>query len=177
MTSDAIAHPALMFLPSFHPFADKVRQVHNNSRDAKSPNFFPYNFFPPALNCDAIDVITVHGFSGEWASETCTPSYLNGAAKQKYMMIEEFGLGRNGSSSFDKQSRLFNDAGIPWVCLLSVLLRVCLTCNELSLNQRSFIGKWCLDLTRIKAVVVTVCVVRIPTIRRRRFRMAGMVSR
>lgn len=62
-----------------------------------------------------MDVVTVHGFSGEWASETCKPSYLNGAAKQKYMMVEEFGLTTNGSSGFDEQSRIFNDAGIPWV--------------------------------------------------------------
>lgn len=95
-----------------------------------------YNLIDKALYCDAIDIISVHGYmtqANSWSyfipslSEvrhppfpllssmlTITPqkaAYLN-----KHLMIEEWGVGSNDTyDSVAKQAAVFTDNGVPWV--------------------------------------------------------------
>lgn len=79
-----------------------------------------FNTLPKAMQCDAIDIISMHGYNGkaaDWAyfitggAEVVTPAKNAG----KNVMIEEWGVSSDYQDGFDAQVKVFNDAGVPWV--------------------------------------------------------------
>jgi mannan endo-1,4-beta-mannosidase len=79
-----------------------------------------FNTLEKALQCDAIDVISIHGYmskASDWAyyitgdREVLTPARAAG----KNIMIEEWGVSTNFVDTFNTQVQVFNNAGIPWV--------------------------------------------------------------
>ncbi|ORY16380.1 beta-1,3-mannanase [Clohesyomyces aquaticus] len=78
------------------------------------------NLLPKALACDALDIMSVHGYMGkatDWAYFiTGDKSVLKQAnAAGKHVMIEEWGVSTSNTDNFDKQVAVFNDAGVPWI--------------------------------------------------------------
>ena len=79
-----------------------------------------FNLLEKALQCDALDVTSVHGYmskASDWAYFiTGDKSVLTQAsAKGKNVMIEEWGVSTDFEDSFEAQVKVFNEAGVPWV--------------------------------------------------------------
>ncbi|KAF2657585.1 glycoside hydrolase family 5 protein [Lophiostoma macrostomum CBS 122681] len=79
-----------------------------------------FNLLQKALDCDAIDILSVHGYMGkasDWAYFiTGDQSVLTQAnAANKLVMVEEWGVSTDDQDNFDTQVKVFNDAGIPWL--------------------------------------------------------------
>lgn len=79
-----------------------------------------FNLLDKALQCDAIDIMSVHGYMGkasDWAYFiTGDKSVLVPAnAAGKHVMVEEWGISTDNQDDFDTQVEVFNDAGLPWV--------------------------------------------------------------
>jgi mannan endo-1,4-beta-mannosidase len=79
-----------------------------------------FNLLDKALQCDAIDIMSVHGYMGkasDWAYFiTGDKSVLPPAnAAGKHVMVEEWGVSTSNQDDFDTQVKVFNDAGVPWV--------------------------------------------------------------
>ncbi len=77
-----------------------------------------YNLMQAALDCDAVDIISMHSYltAQQWGE--FIPSSLDKAG-DKHLLIEEFGVGGNiAASEFSGVVGLFNDAKIPFVSLL-----------------------------------------------------------
>ncbi|KAJ5899641.1 beta-1-3-mannanase [Penicillium taxi] len=79
-----------------------------------------YNVLEKALYCDAIDIVSIHGYMSEasdWAYfVTGDASVLKKAnSTGKHVMIEEWGVSTSYEDSFDTQVKVFNDAGMPWL--------------------------------------------------------------
>jgi len=74
-----------------------------------------FNIIDKVLYCDAIDILSVHGYMSEgsqWAY--FIPSLSDKAASQgKHLMIEEWGI--KDGMSFSDQVNVFNGAGVPWM--------------------------------------------------------------
>lgn len=79
-----------------------------------------FNAIPKALACDAIDVISMHGYmdkASDWAY------YINGSASvvaaakahNKLALVEEWGVKSTSTDGFDRQVQVFNDNGVPWL--------------------------------------------------------------
>ncbi|CAG8983367.1 hypothetical protein HYALB_00000534 [Hymenoscyphus albidus] len=76
------------------------------------------NLIDKALNCQAIDLIAIHGYmtqASQWAPYM--PELSNKAAqKGKLVFVEEWGVGSDSSyDSVAKQAAVFTDAGVPWM--------------------------------------------------------------
>ena len=70
-----------------------------------------FNSLPKALQCNAIDIIGMHGYNGkasDWAS-------LHHRRCRGCDACEEWGVSVDYQDGFDAQVKVFNDAGIPWV--------------------------------------------------------------
>jgi mannan endo-1,4-beta-mannosidase len=83
-----------------------------------------FNLLEKAVQCEAIDILSVHGYMGkasDWAYfVTGDKSVLVQAnAAGKHVMVEEWGVSVEYQDDFDTQVKVFNDAGIPWVSGLS----------------------------------------------------------
>lgn len=79
-----------------------------------------FNLLDKALRCNAIDILSVHGYmskASDWAYFiTGDKSVLKQAnAAGKHVMVEEWGVSTSYEDNFDKQVKVFNDGGIPWV--------------------------------------------------------------
>lgn len=78
-----------------------------------------YNLLSAALKCDAIDIMSVHGYmtkASQW-QEFFPSLATQGAAAGKLVMVEEWGVGTgSGYDSPAVQSQVFDAAGVPWVC-------------------------------------------------------------
>ncbi|KAF2678887.1 glycoside hydrolase family 5 protein [Lentithecium fluviatile CBS 122367] len=79
-----------------------------------------FNLLDKALQCDAIDILSVHGYmskASDWAYFiTGDKSVLVQAnAAGKHVMVEEWGVSTSYQDNFDRQVEVFNDAGIPWL--------------------------------------------------------------
>lgn len=81
-----------------------------------------FNTLEKALQCDAIDIISIHGYmskASDWAyyitgdREVLTPARAAG----KNIMMEEWGVATSSVDNFNTQVQVFNDAGVPWVRL------------------------------------------------------------
>ncbi|TVY20786.1 Mannan endo-1,4-beta-mannosidase 1 [Lachnellula arida] len=77
-----------------------------------------YNTIDKALQCSAIDILSLHGYmtqASQWAAYV--PKLADQAAAQgKKVMVEEWGVGTGSSyDSIAKQAAVFNDAGVPWL--------------------------------------------------------------
>ncbi|KAI9753777.1 MAG: hypothetical protein M4579_005011 [Chaenotheca gracillima] len=76
-----------------------------------------FNLLDKALACDAIDIMSVHGYmtaADQW--QYFIPSLeQQAAAKGKLLMIEEWGVTGDPSGQFADQVAVFNDAGVPWL--------------------------------------------------------------
>jgi mannan endo-1,4-beta-mannosidase len=79
-----------------------------------------FNMLEKALQCDAIDVISIHGYmskTSDWAyyvtgdRKVLTPARAAG----KNVMIEEWGVSTTFDDTFRTQVKVFNNAGVPWV--------------------------------------------------------------
>lgn len=76
-----------------------------------------YNTIDKALQCSAIDILSLHGYmtqASQWAAYV--PKLADQAAAQgKKVMVEEWGVGTGSSyDSIAKQAAVFNSAGVPW---------------------------------------------------------------
>lgn len=83
-----------------------------------------FNTLQKALQCDAIDIISIHGYmskASDWAyyitgdKEVLTPARAAG----KNIMMEEWGVSTSSVDSFGAQVEVFNKAGVPWVSVRS----------------------------------------------------------
>jgi len=79
-----------------------------------------FNFPEKALQCDAIDILSVHGYmskSSDWAYFiTGDKSVLRQArSAAKHVMVEEWGVSTSFQDNFNSQVEVFNSAGIPWL--------------------------------------------------------------
>lgn len=83
-----------------------------------------YNVLSKALYCDAIDIISVHGYmskASDWAYFiTGDKSILKtvestGKTPTKHVMIEEWGVASSYQDGFAAQVKVLDDAGVPWV--------------------------------------------------------------
>lgn len=79
-----------------------------------------FNMLDKALHCDAIDIMSVHGYMNkttDWAyfitGDASVVDQANEA--EKLVMVEEWGVSEKYYDDFDTQVDLFNVAGIPWV--------------------------------------------------------------
>jgi mannan endo-1,4-beta-mannosidase len=77
-----------------------------------------YNLVAKALECSAIDIMSVHGYmdqASNWGE--FVPSLSDQAAAQgKHLMIEEWGVGTDSSmDSVADQAAVFNENGVPWL--------------------------------------------------------------
>lgn len=79
-----------------------------------------FNLLPKALQCDAIDIMSVHGYmskASDWAyyitGDKSVLKAVNGTGKK--VLIEEWGVSRSSVDGFEKQVAVFNGAGVPWV--------------------------------------------------------------
>ncbi|KAF1986872.1 glycoside hydrolase family 5 protein [Aulographum hederae CBS 113979] len=79
-----------------------------------------YNLLNKALYCDAIDIMSVHGYmgkAGDWAyfvtGDKSVLRQANGVGK--HVMIEEWGVTSSSQDGFAAQVKVFNDAGLPWL--------------------------------------------------------------
>lgn len=81
-----------------------------------------YNALPKALECDAIDIISIHGYmsaASDWAyfvtGDKSVLKEVNGTGK--LAMVEEWDVKSSSTDGFETQVQVFNDAGLPWVCI------------------------------------------------------------
>ncbi|KAF2737433.1 beta-1,3-mannanase [Polyplosphaeria fusca] len=79
-----------------------------------------FNLLDKALKCDAIDVMSVHGYMGkaqDWEYYMAGDKSVIAQAKKagKLAMVEEWGVAADSQDNFDKQVKVFNDAGEPWL--------------------------------------------------------------
>jgi mannan endo-1,4-beta-mannosidase len=79
-----------------------------------------FNLLDKALRCDAIDIMSVHGYmskSSDWAyfitGDKSVLALANAAGK--HVMVEEWGVSTDFEDVFNQQVAVFNSAGIPWV--------------------------------------------------------------
>lgn len=82
-----------------------------------------FNNLEKAMQCDAIDIISVHGYmskASDWTYYiTGDREVLTGAnAAGKNIIMEEWGVSTDFEDTFDTQVQVFNDAGVPWVSFL-----------------------------------------------------------
>ncbi|OCL09864.1 glycoside hydrolase family 5 protein [Glonium stellatum] len=79
-----------------------------------------WNMLNKALYCDAIDIMSVHGYMSkatDWAY------FINGSASVlnqansagKHVMVEEWGVSTSYQDDFNVQVSVFNDNGMPWL--------------------------------------------------------------
>ncbi|KAF2236156.1 glycoside hydrolase family 5 protein [Viridothelium virens] len=75
------------------------------------------NLMPKAIECSAIDLISIHGYVGTanfWSSNL--PSMESTAASNnKLLYVEEWGVTTSDTDNFDSQASAINGAGIPFV--------------------------------------------------------------
>ncbi|CAG8955814.1 hypothetical protein HYFRA_00011683 [Hymenoscyphus fraxineus] len=105
--------------------AGNMRKVMANSREDSTGGLggseysgHELNLIDKALNCQAIDLIAIHGYmtqASQWAPYM--PELSNKAAqKGKLVFVEEWGVGSDSSyDSVAKQAAVFTDAGVPWM--------------------------------------------------------------
>lgn len=79
-----------------------------------------FNLIEKALRCDALDILSVHSYmskASDWAYFiTGAKSVLRTANQaKKLVMVEEWGVAVGNQDNFEKQVKVFNDAGIPWL--------------------------------------------------------------
>ena len=87
-----------------------------------------FNTLEQAIQCDAIDIISMHGYvskASDWAYYiTGDKEVLSGVrAAGKNIMMEEWGVSTDFQDSFDTQTQISNDAGVPWVSMRAVHIR------------------------------------------------------
>ncbi|EKG10191.1 Glycoside hydrolase family 5 [Macrophomina phaseolina MS6] len=87
-----------------------------------------FNDLPKALHCDAIDIISVHGYmskAADWAyfitGDASVVDAVEAAGTGKKIMVEEWGVGADVIDGFDEQVAVFNNAGVPWVSQAFIL--------------------------------------------------------
>ena len=74
------------------------------------------NFMSKALYCDAIDIMSIHGYVGTadfWTS-FLPSNEANSAAQGKLMMVEEWGVSTSDQDNFDAQAAAITAQGIPF---------------------------------------------------------------
>jgi len=84
-----------------------------------------YNLLPAALNCSAIDIISVHGYMDQASQWQYFFPTLNeqAAAAGKLLVVEEWGVNTNPTDdSVATQAAVFNGAGVPWVSQLLMFM-------------------------------------------------------
>ncbi|RDW58655.1 hypothetical protein BP6252_13131 [Coleophoma cylindrospora] len=83
-----------------------------------------YNLLQKALDCPAIDIMSVHGYMSTKLQWTPYIPELSdqAAAAGKLCMLEEWGVTTgSGVDSVEKQAALFNQYGIPWLYWMVIL--------------------------------------------------------
>jgi mannan endo-1,4-beta-mannosidase len=76
-----------------------------------------YNMLQAALDCDAIDLMSIHSYVGDASS---WDGILSGDAEKataarKLIYVEEWGVSTSYNSNFDDQAAAINKAAYPWV--------------------------------------------------------------
>ncbi|KAF4303459.1 putative beta- -mannanase protein [Botryosphaeria dothidea] len=81
-----------------------------------------FNDLQKALYCDAIDIISVHGYMSkatDWAyfitGDASILDAVEAAGTGKKVMLEEWGVAADSQDGFEKQVAVFNGAGVPWL--------------------------------------------------------------
>lgn len=81
-----------------------------------------FNALEKALRCDAIDIVSVHGYMGkaaDWAyfitGGASILDAVEAAGTGKRVMLEEWGVAADSQDGFEAQVAVFNEAGVPWV--------------------------------------------------------------
>lgn len=74
------------------------------------------NFMPKALYCDAIDIMSIHGYVGTAAFWTgfLPSNEASTAAQNKLLMVEEWGVSTDYQDGFDAQAAAITAQGIPF---------------------------------------------------------------
>ena len=75
------------------------------------------NLMPKAVQCSAIDLLSIHGYVGTANFWTATlPGWASTAeGANKLLYVEEFGVATSDSDNFDAQTAAVNSARVPWV--------------------------------------------------------------
>jgi mannan endo-1,4-beta-mannosidase len=80
-------------------------------------NEFPNSDISENWACDALDVVSLHSYSGVEEFKTKGPLALQRAlAADKLMLFEEFGAtGENKAQALKNHIAVFNGLGVPWM--------------------------------------------------------------
>ncbi|GME26543.1 putative beta- -mannanase protein [Neofusicoccum parvum] len=80
-----------------------------------------FNALDKALRCEAIDIVSVHGYmskAADWAyfitGDASILDAVDAAGTGKKVMIEEWGVAADSEDGFEEQVAVFNDAGLYW---------------------------------------------------------------
>jgi mannan endo-1,4-beta-mannosidase len=79
-----------------------------------------YNMLQAALDCDSIDLMSIHSYVSDastW-SGLLSGDETKASASNKLIYVEEWGVSTSYSSNFDDQAAAINGAGYPWVSSL-----------------------------------------------------------
>ncbi|KAF9631153.1 putative beta- -mannanase protein [Lasiodiplodia theobromae] len=81
-----------------------------------------FNGLERALGCEAVDVVSVHGYMSkaeDWAyfitGDASILKAVEAVDPGKEVVIEEWGVAADSEDGFNTQVEVFNDAGVPWL--------------------------------------------------------------